>query len=296
MKKYIAAVAIVLLIGTNLFTLYFYNRERNRVKNAYIPSFSQDYFTRQLSLSAMAKDLEKKYGYDFIGESVEIRSAEAADREDANFLSDVSLVKQNPAYPNGCEAASATMILKYVGLDITLKEFIDDYLITKPVYDRDGKRYGPNPSEAFAGDPADAMYGWGTLEPAIERAIYEVMSTKQDNPYYTINNNGNKMSLDAFARKNRGPFVIWTTLDYSDVKEVYQWLSYDGTKTYTYPKDSHTIVITGMDEKYYFINDPLKDEKNIKVEKETLESSFDSAGRQAISIDINSVGEIILEG
>ena len=39
-----------------------------------------------------------------------------------------------------------------------------------------------------------------------------------------------------------------------------------------------------MDENYYYINDPLKEEKNIKVPKEQLENSFDSMGRQFISL------------
>jgi len=52
--------------------------------------------------------------------------------------------------------------------------------------------------------------------------------------------------------------------------------------TYTYPKNSHTILITGVDELYYYINDPLKKEKNLLIPKEKLEKSYDSMGRQLI--------------
>ena len=39
-------------------------------------------------------------------------------------------------------------------------------------------------------------------------------------------------------------------------------------------------MVTGVDENYYYINDPLKEEKNIAIQKDLLESSFDTLGRQ----------------
>lgn len=54
--------------------------------------------------------------------------------------------------------------------------------------------------------------------------------------------------------------------------------------TYTYPKNSHTIVVTGVDKEYYYVNDPLQSEGNTKVKKKDLEKSFDSLGRQVVGI------------
>lgn len=71
------------------------------------------------------------------------------------------------------------------------------------------------------------------------------------------------------------------------VKEVFTWTSYDKKETYTYPKDEHVVVLTGYDEDYYYINDPLKNEKNIKVKKAQLEKSYDSLGRQSVAINLN---------
>ena len=59
-------------------------------------------------------------------------------------LLDVPLINQNPDYPNGCEAAAATMLLNYLGIDITLEDFINNYLPMSDVYEKDGIRYGPN--------------------------------------------------------------------------------------------------------------------------------------------------------
>ena len=55
--------------------------------------------------------------------------------------------------------------------------------------------------------------------------------------------------------------------------------------------NSHVVVLTGYDDTYYYINDPLKNEKNIPVLKEDLERSFDSLGRQAIFLNIYEMPE-----
>lgn len=84
---------------------------------------------------------------------------------------------------------------------------------------------------------------------------------------------------------NNYPSIIWVTQDYRESVEVYERFSYDRKYTYTYPKKSHAVLLTGMDENYYYINDPLKNEKNIKVPMTDLEASFNNMGRQFISIN-----------
>lgn len=179
------------------------------------------------------------------------------------------------------------MLLNYYGIDITLQEFIDEYLVTSRVYEENGKRYGPSPALYYAGDPSSKTRGWGCFEPVIATAIQKIINDNQDkigdNTVIEIIESNDKLPLYIYAY--RSPIMIWTTIDYQEANEVYEWFSYDGQNTYTYPKNSHAIVITGVDDKYYYVNDPLKDEKNIKVPKNTLEKSFDSMGRQVIILD-----------
>lgn len=80
------------------------------------------------------------------------------------------------------------------------------------------------------------------------------------------------------------PVIIWATTNYEPVNEMWTWKSYDSRHTYTYPKNSHTIVVTGVDKEYYYVNDPLQSEGNTKVKKKDLEKSFDSLGRQVVGI------------
>lgn len=202
---------------------------------------------------------------------------------DNYVINNVPFIAQNPKYPNGCEAASTTMLLNYYGMNITLTDFINNYLNMDKVYTKNGVRYGPNPEVCYAGDPASLHGGWGCFSTAIENAVNKLINKKYVNKY-TVKQNTSKASLPELA-KSKKPFAVWTTISYNVVKGQYTWKSYDGKTTYTYPKDLHVIVVIGQDDNYYYVNDPLKNTGNTKIAKSTLEKSFDSMGRKAIMID-----------
>ncbi len=266
MKKssIVGYVLLFLFILSNLGWFLLYKREQNKLKNVIVPSLMNDYYTKQLILTNYAKSLEEKkeVGYGERG------------------LFDVPLVTQNPDYPNGCEAASAVMLLNYYGIDISLKNFIDQYLPQKDIYEVNGVRYGPDPSLYYAGDPASPNRGWGCFNTVIEDAISKVLMD------YHIEDKSvvlQTKKLSLYELKKNRPIIIWTAIDYDVANYVYTWVDEESMNfSYTYPMNSHVVVITGYDDDYYYINDPLKTEKNIKVEKTILEKSFDSLGRQSI--------------
>lgn len=183
------------------------------------------------------------------------------------------------------------MLLNYYGIPITLQEFVEEYLPTKNVYEENGLRYGPNPAFYYAGDPASKTRGWGCFEPVIKKAIEKVIENFEKEKSIHLEAEflleDTKMDLELYSLYNE-PFMIWTTINYDEATDIYEWFSYNSANTYTYPKNSHTVVVTGMDSEYYYINDPLKSEKNIPVAKEKLEKSFDSLGRQKILLRIKN--------
>ncbi len=293
------AILALLLAGTNYYWYRALKREEETLKNALIPTLSNDYFTNQLALTNQAK-IKEDYEYTEWQQYAIYNDSwyqEVIDNLYHMEPLEVPLINQNPDYPNGCEAASATMLLNYFGIDITLEDFINNYLPMSDVYEKDGIRYGPNPAVSYAGNPKDPSRGWGVFEPVIANAITTILKEqKKTNPKleYNIYENDEKYSLKMAANQLNGaftPFLIWTTIDYTETKDIYEWISYDEKNTYTYPKNSHVVVVTGVDENYYYINDPLKSEKNIPIEKDILETSFDSLGRQLLLIETYELPE-----
>ena len=269
----VIGILILLIILLNIFWGIMLIKERAKIKHAIIPTLSEDYFIERQTLTKNAFEIE-------------IKSEGTSESTPSFFqIENVFLINQNPDYPNGCEAAAAVMLLNYYGIDITLQEFIENHLLTKNVYEENGTRFGPNPALYYAGDPTSPTRGWGCFEPVIVNAMKSAIASyeKKTNQQLKIEFIETEAihSLDTYAFFNQ-PFLIWTTIDYEEVTDIYEWFNYEKTKTYTYPKNSHVVVVTGMDEEYYYINDPLKNEKNIPVKRETLEKSFDSLGRQKI--------------
>ncbi len=287
-KQYKVLIIILVIIGivsSNFIWYKLYSREKEKLKQAIIPSLKDDYFTNQLILSKKESN-ESVYNYEDILE-VYYKSLKYS-----FIINNFPLVKQNPDYPNGCEVASATMLLEHYGINIDMKEYVDNYLPKKEVYEENGLRYGPDPSQYYAGNPSDSSRGWGTFLPVIKNSLYTIFKDKL--PAETVGHvytSEDKLPLEEYVQTGN-PVLTWTTVDYSEAKDIYEWFSYDKSRTYTYPKKAHVVVIVGMDKDYYYLNDPLKDKKAIKVLRETFDKSYDSMGRQALYIEITNIYEL----
>lgn len=287
-KQYKVLIIILVIIGivsSNFIWYKLYSREKEKLKQAIIPSLKDDYFTNQLILSKKESN-ESIYNYE------DILDVYYNSLKYSFIINNFPLVKQNPDYPNGCEVASATMLLEHYGINIDMKEYVDNYLPKKEVYEENGLRYGPDPSQYYAGNPSDSSRGWGTFIPVIKNSLYTIFKDKL--PAETVGHvytSENKLPLEEYVQTGN-PVLTWTTVDYSEAKDIYEWFSYDKSRTYTYPKKAHVVVIVGMDKDYYYLNDPLKDKKAIKVLRETFDKSYDSMGRQALYIEITNIYEL----
>lgn len=264
----------ILILG-NVFWFSRYQEQRKRVKNSLIPTLSNDYYSNQLMLTKSAQ----KYNYSEMG-------APFFEVTKKTEIYDVPLVEQMPKFPGGCEAASAVMALQFYGIDVTLEEFME-YLPKEEVITRDGTRFGPNPAEVYAGNPSDKANGWGCFDRVIVQSLEKILISKP--VPFTMQIMNVKRPLNELERLS----IIWVTTDYEEVKEIFTWQSLDGKETYTMPRKMHVVVLTGEDENYYYINDPLKLEKNIPVLKSKLEASFDSMGRQYLTFNYIEVDKML---
>lgn len=96
-------------------------------------------------------------------------------------LIDVPYIYQDEHYPNGCESVSAVMALKYLGINITVDEFIDLYLDKAEAPTVGG--IGEDPRQYYLGDPR-SDYGWGCYSPVIATALHKILNSQE----YTVSN------------------------------------------------------------------------------------------------------------
>lgn len=197
----------------------------------------------------------------------------------AKNIGNVPIIAQKPNFPTGCESVSAVMVLKYLGYDITVDSFVDDYLPkSNEFYNADGKRYGPSPYEYFIGNPRSSS-SYGCMAPVIEKALsgYLGGSNKIKNTTGT--------SLAQLCRDyidNDIPVMVWASIAMIEVVPTSSWYLSDGT-LFTWPGNEHCLVLTGYDDSYYYFNDSYKGAA-LKYARARVEDRYAKLGKQSLVV------------
>jgi uncharacterized protein YvpB len=189
---------------------------------------------------------------------------------------DVPLILQMPELMRGCEVTSLAMILNYRGIKVSKMELAEK-ITFQPFLN--GSYHG-NMHKGFVGDiktfnnPGLGVY----VEPIINLAKNYVPESE------IINLTGNNPE-DLYQMIDSG-FPVWiitnaTFKELSD-NQFQTWETDDGEMKVTYHE--HSVVITGYDDNYVYINDPLKG-SNIPKNRVDFEKAWIQMGRQAMTVD-----------
>ena len=198
-------------------------------------------------------------------------------------LLDVPYVDQSLLYPTGCESASAVMVLRYTGVDISMDTFIDRYLPREDLVQVGDTLYGPDPYAAFAGDPRDPG-GIGCYAPAIvtacERLILERGEAMQ---VVDLTGTGLRTLIRDYIDHDM-PVMIWASMGMNGIRPGKQWVVRDTGETVTWTAGAHCLVLVGYDKDYYYFNDPQDGNGVVRYPKGQVEACYAEMGRQAVAV------------
>ncbi len=189
----------------------------------------------------------------------------------------VPWVAQKPELPRGCEVTSLAMLLRSAGVNaqkMTLAAEID-----KVPYYVNGL-YG-NPNEGFVGDMYDfGKQGYGVYHAPVARLAQKYL------PGRIVDITG--ISFIDMLQKHVGrgrPVLIITNATFGALSqgEFTTWRTRSGDVQITWHE--HSVVITGYDPSYIYINDPLDvgNGKNKRLGRESFRQAWEQMGRQAIT-------------
>ncbi|MDO5559493.1 MAG: C39 family peptidase [Oscillospiraceae bacterium] len=190
---------------------------------------------------------------------------------------DVDYIYQNPELPTGCEVTSLTMLLNYLGFDVSKTELVDNFL----TMDYQGTKTF---DQAFIGSPyTDA--GYGCFAPVI-------VSTAQDyldsvgSTYEPLNITGTEFDLLYDYISNDNPVVVWTSMYLMETYEDFCYTAADGTDVYWYVNE-HCMLLTGYDKENNTITaaDPLCG--LMLYNADAFKEKYDTLGKQAVVILTN---------
>lgn len=173
----------------------------------------------------------------------------------------VPMVSQLPDYPTGCEAASATMLLKYYGYNVSLQEMVNA-IPREDLYSENGRVYGPSIYEKFVGDPTQTYTserpGYGAFSPVITKSINSVLRSK-NGKHSAKNITGCSLSALFKNIDSGNPVIVWATSKMRTPQYVNSWYIKNpgGEDIYfEYPRGTHVTVLCGYDSEYVYIADP----------------------------------------
>lgn len=194
--------------------------------------------------------------------------------------SQFSLIYQNPELPNGCEVTSLAMLLEWVGCSIDKVELAENYLPKEDFFHAGRNRLGPDPSQAYAGDPSSAD-GWYCFESPIIHAG-NTWLREQNSAFQTVSLTGlTRKALEDYLDLGI-PLAVWVTLNYAPPKSgSFQWTLPDGAQ-YTPYTNLHCVVLAGWSGDDYQIADPISGWQ--RVSPALFWNSFSAMGCRAVAV------------
>ncbi|UHA75920.1 C39 family peptidase [Paenibacillus sp. 481] len=196
-------------------------------------------------------------------------------------VNEAPLIMQLPELPRGCEVTSLAMLLHSAGIEADKMELAREIRKNTAPYIRVGNEiHFGNPNNGFVGD----MYsfdkpGLGVYHDPIAELAEKYM------PGRIMDITGTSFEhLLGTVAQGTPVWVIHTTLYDAVPANAWQtWQTEDGPIQVTYYE--HSLLVTGYDEKYVYVNDPLG--RRNKVERAAFKRGWVQMGSQAVTYSPN---------
>lgn len=181
---------------------------------------------------------------------------------------------EDPPLINGCEVTALAMLLNYYGVDVS-KNTLAEQIATVPVEDDAGFKGDPN--EGFVGDMSDEVWAMGVFVSPVADLANQYVPTG----YAVVASEAT--DLDDLLEQVALGQPIWTlvTVDFiPPTDEDYILWPTRNRDLYLTPS-THAAVITGFNERFIYVNDPLEN-KNRAISREQFAETFNEMGKQSL--------------
>lgn len=192
---------------------------------------------------------------------------------------DVPYISQSGRWPTGCESVSAVMLLRYLGISVSVDEFIENYLDKQAMAIKNNELYGPNPNKAFAGSPYDEK-SFGCFAPVIVKSLKKCLG----NAWTVVDETGTptEILIQKYVAKGL-PVIYWTCLDMKEPVLGPSWKLFDSKKLFTWTSNEHCVLLAGEDKDCYYFYDPWENHGLVKWEKSVVKSRHAAQKNMAVA-------------
>lgn len=194
----------------------------------------------------------------------------------------ITLQLQQPGLPNGCEAASAAMLLGWAGAPVPMEELFYDYFPRKGFSYMGGDRFGPDPEEAYVGDAGSETGGWYCFEEPAAAGMNAFLAG-MGSPRTALALRGMSQEQLAGYLDAGIPLAAWVTQEYrAPETSSFTWVLPDGSRCTPYG-NLHCVVLAGREpDGSYRVADPLRGWQT--VDPAVFWQSFEAMGGRAVAV------------
>jgi len=195
----------------------------------------------------------------------------------------VPIVFQNPELPNGCEITSLTAIFNYYGEEVNKLTMADEYLPKGLLAFENGKRIGPDPNLAFAGNPRDKTNSFYVFaSPIVQAANTYFLENGLNRIAYDITG-ASIEELQSYIAKGI-PVLTWITIDLKParVNDALKWQESNTLNDHIPYTNLHAVVLLGLDDTHANIMNPLTGYESIPLD--VFKQSFESLQSRAVVV------------
>ena len=196
---------------------------------------------------------------------------------------DVPYIDQSVRYPTGCESVSAVMLLQFLGIEITVDEFIEKYLEKRAFEEKNGVLYGPDPRKYFCGSPYDES-SFGCYAPVIVRALEHVFAEHGFHGKVKDETGASAAELAEKYINNGMPVIFWACINMREPVIGPSWRLADSGEEFTWISNEHCMLMVGFDEEGYYFNDPYDNNGVIRYPKDLVEDRHRAQHMQAAAV------------
>nr|WP_256217186.1 C39 family peptidase [Bacillus sp. 491mf] len=191
------------------------------------------------------------------------------------MIENVPFIKQLPELERGCEVTSLAMLLQYKGIKVDKMTLANE--ITRVPFESNGVK--GNPHEGFVGNIyTKSERGYGVYHQPIYKLAQKYVPDK------TIDLSGREIK-DIYKVLSAGS-PVWiianTTFQPLAADSFESWNTNAGELKITYFE--HSVVITGYDQNFVYVNDPLASKPRKSIPRSQFEKAWEQMGKQAITI------------
>lgn len=192
----------------------------------------------------------------------------------------VPYISQKELYPTGCESVSTVMLLNYLGMDISVDAFIENYLECRAFETRDGQLYGSDPREHFCGSPY-SQDDFGCYAPVIKKALEKAIGDQ----YEVIDESGRPTEelLKEYIDQDM-PVIYWACIDMREPIVGPEWKLLDSGEDFTWISNEHCMLLVGYDEDNYYFNDPYEGHGVVPYPREVVENRHKAQYEMAVGV------------